>query len=445
MATSTTPGPRAIARYIARATLLAGVAMLVAACGGGGGGGGVVPPTVTTPPVITAQPAPQAVLTDATATFSVTATGPGLTYQWKKNGTPIVGAVAATYTTPAVTRVDNGALYTVVVTNVDGNATSNPAALSLVNSADQSLASTFAAAGSYQIVWDLNLSGAQSAGTNFASYDSSTTLLSPLTNGPQNTTQTPRVNLTATLPLIVSGPTRILKNGGILVVPTHDQTLRASYVGSKVRVDSLAADGTTVAYSQLRSNYTLVPLSGDVKTATPLEMARFFNSFFTNATILNAGVSYPAGAAYLKFDSVFLGDRYVAFDCTATTTDTNVSPCLTGTTLATALAAGIASTGDGTTYHTADGAFVTAEGVSMWIATAPRPLSATLSSATQYRIYYALNGNVYTGVLTRDGEPFGGSFYVVTLGIGVPGLAFVPYNIRLNQSATQGLAAAMAL
>lgn len=236
-----------------------------------------------------------------------------------------------------------------------------------------------------------------------------------------------------------------MKNGGILVVPTHDQTLRASYVGSKVRVDSLAADGTTVAYSQLRSNYTLVPLSGAVNTATPLEMARFFNSFFSNAAILKAGVNYPAGAAYLKFDSVFLGDRYAAFDCAATTTDANLTPCLTGTTLASALAAGIASTSDGTTYHTADGAFVTAEGLSMWIATAPRPLSATLSSATQYRIYYALNGNVYTGALTRDGEPFGGSFYVVTLNIGVGGLVFVPYNIRLNQSATQGLAAAMAL
>ena len=97
------------------------------------------------------------------------------------------------------------------------------------------------------------------------------------------------------------------------------------------------------------------------------------------------------------------------------------------------------------TYHDTDGAFVTAEGFQMWIATAPRPLSATLLLATQYRIYFALNGNVYTGSVTRDGQPFGGSFYVVTPGIGVAGLVFLPYNIRLNAPATQGLAAAMAI
>lgn len=400
---------------------------------------------VPMPPVITVQPAAQTVLTDATATFSVTATGAGLTYQWKKNGTTIVGAIAATYTTPAVTWVDSGALYTVVVTNADGNATSNAAALNLMASADQQISQNLTAAGSYQIVWNLNYSGPETAGTNFASYDFSVTPQSPLTNGPQSATQTPRVSLATTLPQLFAGPTRILKNGGILVVPTHDQTLRSSYVGSKIRVDSLAADGSTVAYSQLRNNYSLVPLSGAVKTATPPEMAQYLNSFFSNAAILNAGVNYPAGAAYVKFDSVFLGDRYSAFDCGAATTDANVSPCVTGMTLSSALAAGIASASDLTTYHTTDGALITAEGFQMWIATAPRPQSATLTSATQYRIYFAVNGNVYTGALTRNGQPFGGSYYVVTPGIGVAGLVFLPYNVRLNQAATQGLAAAMAI
>ena len=108
------------------------------------------------------------------------------------------------------------------------------------------------------------------------------TALSPLTNGPQDATQTPRVNLASTLSLVVTNPTRVLKNGVILVVPGHDQTLRTSYSGSKVRVDSLAADGITVAFSQLRSNYSLVPLSGDGSTATPAAMAQYLNSFFSN-------------------------------------------------------------------------------------------------------------------------------------------------------------------
>lgn len=425
--------------------LAALLSTVVAACGGGGDSNGSTVNTVPMPPVITAQPAAQSVLTDATAAFSVTAMGTGLTYQWKKNGTNIVGATAATYTTPAVTFVDNNAMYSVVVANADGSVTSNAATLTLMASADQAIAQNFSAAGTYQIVWNLNYSGPETVGTNYATYDFSTTPLSPLTNGPQAATQTPRVNLTTTLTVLLGGPIRILKNGSILVVPGHDQTLRSSFVGGSVRVDSLAADGSTVAYSQLRSTYTLVPLSGDVKTNTPADMAQYLNSFFSNPAVLNGGVNYPAGAAYEKFFSTYLGDRYSVFDCAAATTDANVTPCLTGATLAAALAGGIASASDGKTYTTGDGAFSTLGGVEVWIATAPRPQSATLSSATQYRFYFGLNGNVYTGALARDGQPFGGSYYVMTPGIGAAGLAFLPFNIRLNQAATQGLKAAMAI
>src|SRR2546422_4375051 len=41
------------------------------------------------------------------------ATGAGLTYQWRKNGVNISGATASSYTTPATTTADNGALYSV--------------------------------------------------------------------------------------------------------------------------------------------------------------------------------------------------------------------------------------------------------------------------------------------------------------------------------------------
>ena len=71
--------------------------------------------TVNTSPVITAQPAAsQALCEGVPASFSVTATGTGLTYQWKKNGVNIGGATASTYTIPSIVTAD-GATYTVTV------------------------------------------------------------------------------------------------------------------------------------------------------------------------------------------------------------------------------------------------------------------------------------------------------------------------------------------
>lgn len=87
---------------------------------------------VSTPPSITTQPANQTVTAGQTATFSVVAAGTApLSYQWQKNGTAISGATSASYTTPATTTSDTGALYAVVVSNSAGNMTSNAATLTV--------------------------------------------------------------------------------------------------------------------------------------------------------------------------------------------------------------------------------------------------------------------------------------------------------------------------
>ena len=73
-------------------------------------------------PTITTQPAAQSVTEGQTASFSVTATGSGLTYQWKKNDSDISGATSSTYTTPATTNADIGVVaYSVVVSNSAGS------------------------------------------------------------------------------------------------------------------------------------------------------------------------------------------------------------------------------------------------------------------------------------------------------------------------------------
>ena len=50
-----------------------------------------------------------------------------------KNGTPIAGATSASYTTPAVGAADDGATFTVVVTNSAGSVTSSGAKLTVVS------------------------------------------------------------------------------------------------------------------------------------------------------------------------------------------------------------------------------------------------------------------------------------------------------------------------
>jgi hypothetical protein len=83
-------------------------------------------------PAITTQPASQTVVAGKTASFSVGASGTApMTYQWKKNGTAISGATAATYTTPAETTADNSAQFTVAVSNSAGSASSNAAILTV--------------------------------------------------------------------------------------------------------------------------------------------------------------------------------------------------------------------------------------------------------------------------------------------------------------------------
>src|SRR5947209_16609005 len=69
-------------------------------------------------PSITTQPASQTVTAGQTASFSVAATGTApLSYQWQKNSVAISGATSPSYSTPATTSPDNGALFTVGVSN----------------------------------------------------------------------------------------------------------------------------------------------------------------------------------------------------------------------------------------------------------------------------------------------------------------------------------------
>jgi hypothetical protein len=139
-------------------------------------------------PAIATQPANQTVNAGQTATFSVVATGSApLAYQWRRNGTDIAGATAASYTTPATVDADNGARFSVVVSNAASTvATSSDALLSVTPalvapaittqpanaSVNVGASATFSvvATGSAPLAYQWRKNGTPIAGANSASY-----------------------------------------------------------------------------------------------------------------------------------------------------------------------------------------------------------------------------------------------------------------------------------
>jgi glucose/arabinose dehydrogenase len=83
-------------------------------------------------PAITTQPASRTVAVGTPVTFSVSASGAApLGYQWRRNGANIAGATAQDYTIAAAAQSDNGARFSVVVSNALGSATSADAVLTV--------------------------------------------------------------------------------------------------------------------------------------------------------------------------------------------------------------------------------------------------------------------------------------------------------------------------
>ncbi len=85
---------------------------------------------VNTAPPITTQPQPKVTSVGGSVTFSVTATGTGLTYQWRKNASALSGQTNSSYTITSAAKSDEGS-YSVVVTNTCGSTTSTNASLTV--------------------------------------------------------------------------------------------------------------------------------------------------------------------------------------------------------------------------------------------------------------------------------------------------------------------------
>ncbi|MGV3632399.1 MAG: immunoglobulin domain-containing protein [Bacteroidota bacterium] len=112
--------------------------------------------TVNDAPVITLQPIDQTVCEGSSVTFTVAATGTGLTYQWRKagvnlaDGGNISGATTSSLTINPITEADEAANYSVVisgacpssVTSVDAGVVVNNAPVITVQPLDESVCET---------------------------------------------------------------------------------------------------------------------------------------------------------------------------------------------------------------------------------------------------------------------------------------------------------------
>lgn len=99
-------------------------------------GVGTTVPLVTTSagipkPVINASPTNQTVYVGSNVLMSVTASGTGLAYQWRRTNTNLSGATSSAYSIPNA-QLNSAGDYTVVVTNTGGSVTSAVANLTVV-------------------------------------------------------------------------------------------------------------------------------------------------------------------------------------------------------------------------------------------------------------------------------------------------------------------------
>jgi Abnormal spindle-like microcephaly-assoc'd, ASPM-SPD-2-Hydin/Immunoglobulin I-set domain len=265
--------------------------------------------TVDVPPTITTQPANRTVNAGQTATFSVAATGTGtLSYQWKKNGTSISGAMAASYTTPSAVASDNGASFTVTVSGASGNVTSNAATLTVNGppsitmqpasrtvSAGQTATFSVTAAGTGTLAYQWKKGGTAISGAILSSYttpattpaDSGAQFTVTVTNSVGNITSnaaTLTVSAAATLILNASqtslnfsnvniGSNSILPvvftNGGNSDVTISNVTISgAGYTASGLQSGQIVKSGQTSTLNVTFAPSGTGPLPGSVKVAS---------------------------------------------------------------------------------------------------------------------------------------------------------------------------------
>jgi len=259
--------------------------------------------TGTTALAIKTEPQSQSVLTGRTATFFVVAAGTGtITYQWKKSGTAIGGATTASYTTPATTNADNGAQFTVVVTDGNASVTSNPATLTVTSAAvapsitSQPLSKTVTlgqpapfsvtATGTAPLTYLWKMNGTPISGATSSSYTT------PGTTSSDNNAQ-----VTVTVTNSVGSAT---SNAAVLTVDIPPsisaQPASKTVTAGQTATFSVTATGTGALKYQWRKNGAAINSATSASYTTPATVASDDGAVFTVTITGNSGSITSNGA-----------------------------------------------------------------------------------------------------------------------------------------------------
>ncbi len=232
-----------------------------------------VAPTITTPP------ANQTVTAGQTAAFTVVAAGTApLSYQWQKNGVAISGATSSSYTTPATTSSDNGAQFTVVVSNTAGSVTSNAATLTVnaapvapsittqptsqTVTAGQATSFSVAATGTAPLSYQWQKNGANIAGATTASYTTPATTTS-------DGGSTFRVVVTNSAGTVTSAAATLTVNAAPVAPSITTQPTSQTVTAGQAASFSVAATGTAPLSYQWQKNAVAISGATSSSYTTP--------------------------------------------------------------------------------------------------------------------------------------------------------------------------------
>lgn len=296
--------------------LLAGLlALVLAGCSGGGGSDAPPASPPASPPAVATQPQSATVADGQAASFSVTATGESLRYQWQRNGVDVAGANTAGLAIAAALLADSGARYRVVVSNAGGSVTSAEATLTVTPvaprittppapaSVQEGATATFTvtAAGSAPLAFQWLRNGVDIAGATAASYTTPALVLSDngasyavrVSNAAGPVTSAGAALTVTAAPVAVAITT---PPAGASVTAGQTATFSVVATGSPPLAYQWLRNGTAISGATAASYTTPATALADTGTQFSVVVSNGVNSV-TSATATLAVSAAPVGAS----------------------------------------------------------------------------------------------------------------------------------------------------